>query len=300
MAIDYVVPMVFADDKEWQELHKKVGSCFDSSNPYEHVRYRNWGTEHLLIRCVKTFMPWVRTIYVILAQESQMQPWMDDEGVRVVYHRDIIPSRFLPTFNSRGIEMFLHNIPGISKTFLYGNDDMFPVAPLKEEDFFVDGLPCQRYTTKDFPVFPNQYHLACLNGLNFVAREFGIRYERKWLKGGHSISPILLTTCRYLWQHYGTDIERSLTPYRDVCNYNQYIYGWWQHFKGMYVEHAPSRKYVNVKSGVDSIREVLASDDYSIVCVNDNEAVDDIEPFAAVVRTYLEKKLNSYNYGCEI
>ena len=293
MVIDYVVPMVFADDVEWQKLHKKVGRRFDSRDPNENVRYRNWGTERLLIECVKKFMPWVRNIYILLAQESQKQAWMDKLGVKVVYHREFIPEKFLPTFNSRGMEMFLKDIPGLSDTFIYGNDDMFPVKPLKEEDFFVDGKPCQRYTQKDFPLVPSQFHRACRNGLNFVAKEFGFEYQRKWLKNGHSIAPILKSSCEHLWQRGGKEIEASLTPYREECNFNQYIYGWYQHFTGNYVEHSPVRKYVNVKNGIGDIIKALSEEDYQIVCVNDNEAVDDIEPFAKVVRLALEEKLKN-------
>lgn len=293
MVIDYVVPMVFADDVEWQKLHEKVGGRFDSNNTVEHVRYRNWGTERLLIECVMKFMPWLRNIYIMLAQESQKQDWMDELGVKVVYHREFIPERFLPIFNSRGMEMFLKNIPGLSDTFIYGNDDMFPVKPLSEEDFFVDGKPCQRYKQKDFPLVPNQYHRACRNGLNFVAKEFGFEYQRTWLKNGHSIAPILKSSCEHLWKRGGREIEASITPYREECNFNQYIYGWYQHFTGNYVEHSPSRKYVNVKNGIDGIIEALSGDDYQIVCVNDNEVVDDIELFAKFVRSAIKKKLRN-------
>ena len=69
--IDYVVPMVFHDDKLWQQDFTKVNSLYNENNPYSFVRFRSWGTEHLLIRCVKRFMPFVRTIYIILARESQ-------------------------------------------------------------------------------------------------------------------------------------------------------------------------------------------------------------------------------------
>ena len=172
MQIDYVVPMVFHNDTLWRETFRSVGRMYDEYNICDFVRYRSWNTEELLIKCVRKFMPWVRNIYVILAQESQVQNWMIDSDIKIVYHRDIIPSGFLPTFNSREIEMFLHKIPDISEHFLYGNDDMFPLAPLSEDDFFVDGKPCIHMTEKVFPEEPNNFQMACMCGLNFVAKEF--------------------------------------------------------------------------------------------------------------------------------
>ena len=134
MAIDYAVPMVFHHDKLWQEDYRKVRQ-YDENDLVNFVRFRSWGTERLLIQCIRKYMPFVRTIFIILARESQKQAWMDEEDVRVVYHREFIPEKFLPTFNSATIEMFLHRIPGISDRFLYGNGDMFPLSILSESDF---------------------------------------------------------------------------------------------------------------------------------------------------------------------
>lgn len=77
--------------------------------------------------------------------------------------------------------------PAKAVRFLYANDDMFPLSPLEETDFFRDGKPCQRYVEKPFPESPDNFHRACLGGLNFVAREFGKHFSDTWLKGGHTI-----------------------------------------------------------------------------------------------------------------
>ena len=133
MTIDYVVPMVFPDDSRWQKELDRQRKYHESGSLSE--RYRSWGTEELLVDCVRRFMPWVRNIIILLARESQKQQWMDDyvaltkqPTVRIVYHKEFIPEELLPTFNSATIEMFLHRIPGLSEHFLYGNDDMYPSA----------------------------------------------------------------------------------------------------------------------------------------------------------------------------
>lgn len=37
----------------------------------------------------------------------------------MVDHSDFIPKRFLPTFKSHFIEVYLHDIPGLAEPFIY-------------------------------------------------------------------------------------------------------------------------------------------------------------------------------------
>ena len=230
--IDYIVPMVFPDDPKWRhDLLTATGTYRDDRSAVTNVRYRSWNTEPILIDLIRKNLPWLRTIHIILARPSQLQPWMKPllssppsstvgdsiaapiaeasangpsassassgspartPAVRVVYHRDFIPVRHLPTFNSRTIEMFLHRIPGLAPYFLYANDDMFPISPLPVTAFFRTSpapavspsstvpaaspavtaptalLPCLHATPKLYAP-NNAFHRACLNGLNFVA-----------------------------------------------------------------------------------------------------------------------------------
>lgn len=286
--------MVFHSDPLWQEDFRKVGKRYDEGNKYEFVRFRSWDTEHLLIQCVKRFMPFVRTIYIILARESQKQEWMDEEGVRIVYHKDFIPERFLPTFNSRTIEMFLHLIPDISDLFLYGNDDMFPLSPMNRKDFFVRGVPCLHYTEKPFPEEPNNFHLSALNGLNFIAGMFDMRYEKTWLKGGHSITPMVKGTWEFLWENYADVIENSITAFREPHNFNQWLCPWWHYFAGEYCDRSPKRQYVSVRKPVEDIVAVIEGDEPGIVCINDNECEQDFQRYGNAVKSAISKLLENH------
>lgn len=283
--------MVFHDDVLWREDFKKTDRRYDEGNLYDFVRWRSWGTEHLLIRCVKRFMPFVRTIYILLARESQKQPWMDDEGVRVVYHREFIPERFLPTFNSCAIEMFLHKIPGLSDRFIYGNDDMFPLSELKEEDFFHDDVPVQHCAFKPYPSNPNIFHRLCLSGLNFVASEFGQHYDDRLLKGGHGLTSVLKDTCEYLWKRGAKDIEQSISPFREGKNFCQWIYMWWHHLSGNYIDGGAPCRYINTGSSVEEVTAAV-SNGKGVVCVNDNECERDYMKYGMAVKKAIEEKLN--------
>ena len=291
-AIDYVVPMVFHDDVEWRKVYEETGRRYSEDDLIEFVRYRSWGTEELLIRCVLKFMPWLRNIYILLAQESQKKEWMDtlSPKIKIVYHRDFMPQWALPTFNSCAIEMFLHDIPGISDRFIYGNDDMFPLVPLSEEDFFDGDTPCLHHEERPFPDAPNIFHLSCRNGLNFVAKEFGKRYTKTWLKGGHSITPMLKSTWQHLWENGKSEIQVSVTRFRDARNFNQWLCPWWHHLAGKYVDRTPRRTYISTRNNIeDVIRTIINSK--GIVCVNDNECVKDYMRYGRAVVEAIEERL---------
>lgn len=287
--IDYIIPMVFPSDKLWRADLKALCGV----NPDKAVRFRSWGTERLLVQCVRRNLPFVRDIIILLARDSQVQPWMETEDVRVVTHAEFIPKKHLPTFNSCTIEMYLHRIPGLSDMFLYSNDDLFPLSPLQESDFFRDGKPCQHHEWRDKTIPASTFHKQCLAGINFAGEEFGKRFHDGWLKGGHSIAPILKATCNRLWQRGGKAIEGSITPFRAPWNFNQYIYSWHQHFAGNYIDHVPKRTFLSVKTQtVEEMTAAILQDDPGILCINDHERLADFERYAEAVRQALREKLN--------
>lgn len=57
--------------------------------------------------------------------------------IRVIHHDQFIPKKYLPTFNSNCIEMFIHLLPGLSENFIYMNDDFYILKKRKLNDFFV-------------------------------------------------------------------------------------------------------------------------------------------------------------------
>lgn len=86
-------------------------------------------------------MKFIHNVYLVVATGSQVPEWVHSTDIKVVFHRDIIPEKYLPTFNSTTIEMFLCKIKGLSEHFIYFNDDMFPVKEHIIRDFFIDGKP---------------------------------------------------------------------------------------------------------------------------------------------------------------
>jgi len=288
MEIDYVVPMVFPDDSKWREEWLRAFGGNEKMLA-SSARWRSWGTEELLIRSVIKNMPWLRKIHIILASNSQVQPWMEklksiNSKIDYVYHYDFIPAQHLPTFNVNTIEMFLHRIPGLSECFLYGNDDMFPLSPLQPEDFFRDGLPCQHHNIESYPCTPNIFQRFCMSGLRMIASDYGISFTKTWLRGGHSIAPILRSTCESVWKRHSDRISQSFTTARSDRNFNQYIYSYDQHLSNRYVDYLPKCRCVCInRTSPDNVRRILTSTDPGIVCVNDN-GKGDWKSFATLIK----------------
>jgi hypothetical protein len=79
--------------------------------------------------------PPVRNVHIVSCA-PQIPPWLDTgaDGLKLI-HDEIIDSEFLPTFNSFAILSSVHRIPGLTRRFLYVEDDMLFGAPLSLADF---------------------------------------------------------------------------------------------------------------------------------------------------------------------
>ena len=291
--------MIFPDDLKWRHDYVMANGCFlDDRSALTNIRYRSWGTEHLLIQCVRKHLPWIRNVVILLARKSQVQPWMLEEiaatmngmpHIRIVFHNEFMPKDVLPTFNSRAIEMYLHNIPDLADYFLYGNDDMFPIAPMPVEDFYRDGLPCLHY--RERPFNPGRaFQVACMNGLNFVASHFDKHFDDHWLRIGHNVVPMVKATCELFWQRWPKQMQASVTRFRLTQNFNQYIYSWHHILSGQYIDHRAPRTYLSVDADFNDITQAIRTAD-GLLCINDNNSVNDITNLAATIRSEIQKRL---------
>eukprot|EP00047_Mylnosiga_fluctuans_P003985 m.232102 g.232102 ORF g.232102 m.232102 type:complete len:1323 (+) comp12300_c0_seq1:20-3988(+) len=89
------------------------------------------------LRSLEKHAPWVRHIYIVT--NGQIPAWLnlDHPRISVVPHDDIFLNKsHLPTFSSPSIETHLHRIPGLSKKFLYLNDDVLFGTEVWPDDFY--------------------------------------------------------------------------------------------------------------------------------------------------------------------
>jgi len=141
--VDAVFTWVDGSDVEWRKERSKMlkqsginesdrrAPCLCSNDHKDCELY--FGVLSLL-----RYAPWLRKIWIV-TWDGQVPSWISEvPKVSVVHHTAIIPSTYLPTFSSRTIESFIHNIPGLSEAFLYLNDDMMVMNYIELEDFFLD------------------------------------------------------------------------------------------------------------------------------------------------------------------
>lgn len=207
--IDVVYTWVDDTDQEWlaeKAQHSPAGTKNQDLSSGE-MRFRNRDELRYSIRSVRTFMPWVRNIFVVTA--DQYPKWLSEESdIRVVMHRDIFPDMgSLPVFNSHAIESCLHRIPELSEHFLYFNDDTLLLRmqvpatyfqPNGVAKFFLSPVKIDRRPKED--VEPHMW--AAQNNRRILEERFGKTITRGMLHTPHP--------------HRKSTLERIESSYPDV------------------------------------------------------------------------------------
>lgn len=144
--IDVVIAWVDGSDPEWRAEKSKWLKLEDeaawSAWTTGELRYRDWGILKYWFRSIERNIPWVNRIHFVTW--GHLPAWLDvsNPKLNVVNHEEFIPHAYLPTFNSRVIDVNLHRIEGLAEHFIYFNDDMYVMSPMKRTMFFRKGLPC--------------------------------------------------------------------------------------------------------------------------------------------------------------
>jgi hypothetical protein len=99
-------------------------------------RYRERDELRYSLRSLEKYAPWIRKVFIVT--DNQLPHWLDlnYDRVEIVDHKNLFDnSSHLPVFSSPAIETHIHKIKGLSKHFIYFNDDVFLGAPTRPEDF---------------------------------------------------------------------------------------------------------------------------------------------------------------------
>jgi len=118
-SIDIVYTWVYEDENLTTEIQK-----YDPTALFKGS-FKNNDELKFSLRSLEKYAPWYNKIYVVV-RDGQKPTWLRENGrLEFIEHRSIIPSQYLPTFNSLVIESFLHKIPNLSEKYIYFNDDLF-------------------------------------------------------------------------------------------------------------------------------------------------------------------------------
>lgn len=301
--IDFVIIWVDGDDPEWQETYKHYASLEDKSHNLNGARYRDWGLLRYWFRSVELYAPWVHTIHFVTC--GQCPDWLnvDNPKLNFVKHQDFIPKQYLPTFSSRVIEINLHRIKGLSEHFVFFNDDMFIVSPLKPSVFFVKGLP-RDVAVRNIPMLYQVGH-ANLNDINIINREFNFysQFKKniwKWLnyrygihclrsllflpfaeftgaKNCHVANAFLKSIFETVWDKYWEELDKTChNRFRSNSDVNQWLFKYWQIVSGSFY---PQWINYGITYGINETSRIqadLTTRRKKLICLQDVEGISDI------------------------
>lgn len=319
--IDFVIPWVDGSDKDWLLERSKY------SSDYTESQYRDWDILKYWFRGVEAFSPWVNKVYFITWGHVPEFLNVNHPKIVIVNHKDFIPSEYLPTFSSNVIETNMHRIEGLSEHFVYFNDDVFMTKPLKKEDFFIDGIPCDSLIIK--PIQPARYESissTMLNNTGVVNQHFNKRKSSKanlskWFnpKYGilnllnllfipwplfigfyeqHMANSYLKSTFLEVWEKEAEVLNATgHNKIRNVHNdVNQWLFKNWRLAKGEFKPRSIKfGKFVRIDS-FDKAKEVastISKQKYKIVCVNDHYEGQDLDSIIETVQSGFDEILSS-------
>ena len=304
--IDFVMIWVDGNDPEWRKS-KAVYSGDEAKFNINDSRYRDWDTLHYWFRCVEKFAPWVRKVHFVTCGHVPQWLQLEHPKLHFVKHSDYIAAEYLPTFSSHPIELNLHRIEGLSEKFVYFNDDMFLIAPVKEEDFFVNGLP-RGYAVLNPPT-ADKHGIATIimNDLGVIAEHFDFKTQfmahlGKWFHPAYGLQN--LRTCLLLpWRRYvgfldlhlpssflkstfeevwkeEEDLLKTVSShrFRNDSDVNQWVMSYWQIATGRFAPGSPKiGKAFYLSGDVSGVVDIIKGQKMKMICLNDSEKVANID-----------------------
>lgn len=305
MDIDIVIPWVDSNDEEWQKEKAKYSETGNVDSRI--IRYREWDNLQYVFRGIELNLPWIRKIHFITY--GHIPHWLNTKHpkLHIVRHSDYIPLEYLPTFSSHPIELNMYRIEGLSDHFIYANDDTFFIRPLKERDFFINGLPCDS-ALETIHIFKKggidnviQNDLSVLNA-HFSKKNvinahplkwFNYRYGKYLLKNiylypfksflgfenPHMPNAFLKRTFQELWNCEPIILNKtSMNKYRSNEDVNQWLARYWQLATGNF---APRKinlgKFYSIGKDDIEIEHAIINQKYSMLCLSDDTEQIDFE-----------------------
>ena len=267
--IDVVIAYVDSSDINW---HKQ---CLEYCTSIDEKRFRSFDNLNYLMRLIDKNLPFIRNVYLVVSSMSQVPTFINKDTVKIVLHEDIIPKKYLPTFNILEIELFFNRIPGISDRFIYFNDDMFPLKPLKEDMFFNRNMPCLKMKYLSHP--QTRFGFFCLNNKHLIEKDLNKKLDNEygyWIPF-HSALPLFKSDYDYFWEKYPDELYNSLSKFREDKNYTQYLFSMYRYYTNRYLPTFLDFEYGQFNTlTLDSIMRIIKNKECSIFCINDDGLQD--------------------------
>lgn len=222
--IDLVYLWVDGSDLRWLEKKRKITDKFDDTSELNNRgRYISNDELKYSLRSVEKNIPWINKIYIIT--DDQYPDWLNINHplIQIIDHKEILPEKALPCFNSSVIEYFIYKIPNLEEHFLLANDDMFFYKKLSPDYFFnEDEQPIVRLKKKIlgknhykikrlFRKQLGQYISKVVDGAKLVGKLYGIYYSAV---PHHNTDAYRKSDYKYAIEHvFDIQVDHSLTSH---------------------------------------------------------------------------------------
>ena len=120
-------------------------------------------------RSLEKYAPWIRNVFLVT--NGQIPTWLNlsNPKIRLITHDQIFKNKsHLPTFSSPAIESHLHRINGLSKRFLYFNDDVLLLKKIYPDDFYSMSKGKLLREFFSFSLFQHKIKTFLIQVLNFI------------------------------------------------------------------------------------------------------------------------------------
>ena len=315
--IDIVIPWVDPTDPIWVEDKNKFSTSNHDDN--REIRYRDWDNLKYVFRSIEQFAPWVNKVHFITY--GHLPEWLnaDCPKLNIVYHEDYIPEKYLPTFNSHTIELNLNRIESLSEQFIYFNDDIFLLKPVKPSDFFKNGKPrdvnIPSLVIPSFVTFsPNVFNSVAVinkyfdkhqiikhNPLKYFNFKYGLIgfircimfFPWPYYTGfyvHHLSNSYLKSTLDEVWERESELLDESCSHrFRNHNDVNQYVFRFWQLASDTFFPGTINGKFFKVGNNNEKLLRYIRKQKGKMICINDGDQIDDFNRAKTDINTTLKQ-----------
>jgi len=301
MEIDFVLLWVDGKEPEWLNQFAEYSQ---ERGDKSVSRFRDWENLKYWFRSVEKFTPWVNKIHFITC--GHYPEWLNLKHPKLnfVKHSEYIPEEFLPTFNSRVIELNLHRLESLSENFVLFNDDCFVLQPLPIEHFFYKDFPCDLAVSN--AISGGGISRAILNNIEVINNHFDKKevirkYFKKWFNltygtkmlrtfcllgwpkftgfyDSHLPQPFLKSVFKEVWdKEFDALYETCTHKFKDSDDLTQYLMRYWQLVSGRFYPKNVAKNTLIIgieNNNLNTIETIIRYQLMEILVINDSESAN--------------------------
>ncbi len=304
--IDIVLPWVDGSDPIWLAEKEENHIIYQPERAADsNIRYESWDNLHYWFRAVEKYMPWVHKIFFITWGHLPEFLNLSHPKLEIVRHKDYIPEKYLPTFNSNTIEMNVHRIEPLAENYILFNDDLFPLQPIPREYYFQGDVVCDEavenvIVTAAIGPIANQARYMQVNNMTIINRHFRKRdvqktNRRKWycedygellertkslqywndfpgFHDPHMANGLKKSVLKKIWDLETETLDQaSRERFRGYKDVNQYLVRYWQLCEGnFYPRRTLGKMCIVNKSNCREYAEGIRRGKWQMVSLNED------------------------------